>query len=88
VILSQSIVYGLSYSITDLLLMTSLFVFYAVATPLILCFLSGEQFAMPAVLAASIVSLMATGYVPFIKSQLVRSDIDFSLYYKEKRTRT
>jgi hypothetical protein len=43
---------------------------------------------MPAVLAASIVSLMATGYVPFIKSQLVRSDIDFSLYYKEKRTRT
>jgi hypothetical protein len=56
-----------------------------VATPLILCYLSGEQFALPAVLTASVTSLFATGYVPFIKSQLVRSDIDFSLYYKEKQ---
>ena len=55
------------------------------ATPLILAFLSGEQFALPSLLAASIASLFATGYVPFIKSQLARSDIDFSLYYKEKR---
>ncbi len=56
-----------------------------VATSLILCFLSGEQFALPVVLAASIVSLFATSYVPFIKSQLARSDIDYSLYYRENR---
>eukprot|EP00592_Proboscia_alata_P006913 CAMPEP_0194360172 /NCGR_PEP_ID=MMETSP0174-20130528/7453_1 /TAXON_ID=216777 /ORGANISM="Proboscia alata, Strain PI-D3" /LENGTH=708 /DNA_ID=CAMNT_0039131487 /DNA_START=322 /DNA_END=2448 /DNA_ORIENTATION=- len=57
----------------------------ALATSLILAFLAGEQFALPAVIAASVVSLFATGYVPFIKSQLARSDIDFSLYYREKR---
>lgn len=57
----------------------------ALATSLILCFLAGEQFAAPAVLAASIVSLFATSYVPFIKSQLARSDIDFSLYYYKNR---
>lgn len=57
----------------------------ALATSLILAFLSGEQFALPAILAASIVSLFATGYVPFIKSQLARSDIDFSLYYQRNR---
>ncbi len=56
-----------------------------VATSLILSFLSGEQFALPSILAASIVSLFATGYVPFIKSQLARSDIDFSLYYRKNR---
>ncbi|KAL9185552.1 hypothetical protein ACHAXT_003329 [Thalassiosira profunda] len=54
----------------------------SVATSLILTALSGEQCALPAVLAASIVSLFATGYVPFIKSQIARSDIDFSLYYR------
>jgi len=57
----------------------------ALATSLILCFLAGEQFAVPAVLAASIVSLFATSYVPFIKSQLARSDIDYSLYYHKNR---
>eukprot|EP00579_Thalassiosira_antarctica_P000987 CAMPEP_0201868202 /NCGR_PEP_ID=MMETSP0902-20130614/2191_1 /ASSEMBLY_ACC=CAM_ASM_000551 /TAXON_ID=420261 /ORGANISM="Thalassiosira antarctica, Strain CCMP982" /LENGTH=721 /DNA_ID=CAMNT_0048393519 /DNA_START=46 /DNA_END=2211 /DNA_ORIENTATION=- len=57
----------------------------ALATSLILAFLAGEQFALPAVLAASVVSLFATGYVPFIKSQLARSDIDFSLYYQKNR---
>eukprot|EP00584_Thalassiosira_punctigera_P004571 CAMPEP_0172540892 /NCGR_PEP_ID=MMETSP1067-20121228/11796_1 /TAXON_ID=265564 ORGANISM="Thalassiosira punctigera, Strain Tpunct2005C2" /NCGR_SAMPLE_ID=MMETSP1067 /ASSEMBLY_ACC=CAM_ASM_000444 /LENGTH=700 /DNA_ID=CAMNT_0013326817 /DNA_START=110 /DNA_END=2212 /DNA_ORIENTATION=- len=57
----------------------------ALSTSLILSFLAGEQFALPAVLAASIVSLFATGYVPFIKSQLARSDIDFSLYYRQNR---
>jgi hypothetical protein len=31
------------------------------------------------------VSLFATSYVPFIKSQLARSDIDYSLYYRENR---
>jgi len=58
---------------------------FEVATSLILCFLAGEQFAVPAVLAASIVSLFATSYVPFIKSQLARSDIDYSLYYHKNR---
>eukprot|EP00581_Thalassiosira_minuscula_P008705 CAMPEP_0183707640 /NCGR_PEP_ID=MMETSP0737-20130205/4162_1 /TAXON_ID=385413 /ORGANISM="Thalassiosira miniscula, Strain CCMP1093" /LENGTH=647 /DNA_ID=CAMNT_0025935361 /DNA_START=304 /DNA_END=2247 /DNA_ORIENTATION=+ len=57
----------------------------ALATPLILAFLAGEQFALPAVLAAALVSLFATGYVPFIKSQLARSDIDFSLYFRKNR---
>eukprot|EP00581_Thalassiosira_minuscula_P004957 CAMPEP_0183742380 /NCGR_PEP_ID=MMETSP0737-20130205/64603_1 /TAXON_ID=385413 /ORGANISM="Thalassiosira miniscula, Strain CCMP1093" /LENGTH=801 /DNA_ID=CAMNT_0025977961 /DNA_START=90 /DNA_END=2495 /DNA_ORIENTATION=+ len=55
----------------------------ALATSLILAFLGGEQFAMPAILSASVISLFATGYLPFIKSQLARSDIDFSLYYKK-----
>jgi hypothetical protein len=54
---------------------------WSVATSLTLSFLSGEQYALPSLVAASLVSLFATGYVPFIKSQLVRSDIDFSLYY-------
>lgn len=47
-----------------------------IVTNLILCFLSGEQFEVPAVA----VSLLATGYVPFIKSHILRSDIDCSLY--------
>ena len=57
----------------------------ALATTLILSSLSGEQHALPIVLAASVVSLFATGYVPFIKSQLARSDIDFSLFYQASR---
>lgn len=57
---------------------------YTVATPMILSFLSGELFALPAVLAASLVSLLSTAYIPFIKSQVARSDIEFSLHYKEK----
>lgn len=57
----------------------------ALATSLILVFLAGEQMALPAVLASSIVSLFATGYMPFIKSQIARSDIDFSLYYQKHR---
>ncbi len=52
----------------------------ALATSLILAFLSGEQLALPAVLSASVFSLFATGYMPFIKSQIARSDIDFTLY--------
>jgi H+/Cl- antiporter ClcA len=58
----------------------------ALASPLILCYLSGEQFALPAVLSASIASLFATSYFPFIKAQIVRSDIDFSLFHKEKQS--
>lgn len=58
----------------------------ALATSLILASLSGEQFSLAAVLASSVVSLFATGYVPFIKSQLARSDIDFSLYYRKNRS--
>jgi hypothetical protein len=52
----------------------------ALATTLILSFLSGEQLAEPAILGASIASLFATSYMPFIKSQIARSDIDHSLY--------
>jgi len=55
----------------------------SLATTMILCFLAGEQSCMSAVLAASLTSLFVTGYMPFIKSQIVRSDIDSSLYYNE-----
>jgi hypothetical protein len=34
-------------------------------------------------LMASLCSLFATAYLPFIKSQITRSDIDHSLYHHE-----
>jgi len=57
----------------------------SLASSIILCYLSGEQQAMPAVLAASLVSLFATAYLPFIKTQIVRSDLDSSLFYMKGR---
>jgi H+/Cl- antiporter ClcA len=53
----------------------------SLATPLILCFLAGEQNCMTGVLTASLVSLFATGYMPFIKSQITRSDMQYAMYY-------
>mmetsp|Transcript_21240 Transcript_21240/g.32674 ORF Transcript_21240/g.32674 Transcript_21240/m.32674 type:complete len:617 (+) Transcript_21240:84-1934(+) len=58
----------------------------ALATTLILSYLSGEQNALSAILAASICSLFATSYTPFIKTQIARSDIDHSLFFKKRRT--
>ena len=55
----------------------------ALASTLILAYLSGEQNAISAILAASLTSLFVTGYMPFIRSQMVRSDLDTSLYYSE-----
>jgi len=55
------------------------------SSSIILCYLSGEQQAMPGVLAASLVSLFATSYMPFIKTQIVRSDLDSSLFYMKGR---
>jgi len=55
----------------------------SLATTLILSFLAGEQCAIPAILMASICSLFATSYMPFIKSQITRSDIDHSLFHEE-----
>ena len=52
----------------------------SLATTLILAFLSGEPCAIPSILAASLVSLFATAYLPFIKTQITRSDIDHSLF--------
>jgi len=46
------------------------------ATPLILCSLAGETNAVPPVLAASMVSLFATSYMPFIRSQVKRADVE------------
>lgn len=46
------------------------------ATPLILCALAGEQNAVAPVLAASMVSLFSTSYMPFIRSQVRRVDVD------------
>lgn len=48
----------------------------AIATTLILAYLAGEQNTIAPLLASSLVSLFATGYMPFIKSQVLRSDID------------
>merc|ERR1719343_91308 len=53
----------------------------ALATTLILTFLAGEPCAISAILAASLVSLFVTSYMPFIKTQIVRSDIDDSLWF-------
>lgn len=52
----------------------------SLATPIILCFLAGEPNAMSGVLAASLVSLFATAYMPFIKSQQPREDMNISLF--------
>lgn len=56
----------------------------ALATTLILAFLSGESVAIPPVLMASICSLFATSYMPFIKSQITRSDMNHIVYNKEQ----
>lgn len=51
-----------------------------IATTLILVSLSDEPRACSAVLGASLASLFATAYMPFIKSQIARTDLDVSLY--------
>lgn len=51
----------------------------ALATTLILAYLSGEPASISSVLAASLVSLFATGYMPFISTQVNRADVEFSL---------
>jgi hypothetical protein len=52
----------------------------ALATTLILAYLAGEQNAMSAILASALVSLFATGYMPFIPSQSVRADMEASFF--------
>jgi H+/Cl- antiporter ClcA len=52
----------------------------SLATPIILCFLAGEPNAMASVLAASLISLFATTYMPFIKTQVPRTDMNYSMY--------
>ena len=46
----------------------------ALGTSIILCYLGNEPYAITAVLVASIVSLFATSYMHFIKSQITRSN--------------
>lgn len=53
----------------------------SLATPLILCYLAGEPCAISGVLAASLVSLFATSYMPFIKTQSARNDLGSSLFH-------
>lgn len=55
----------------------------SLASTLILAFLAGEPCAIPPILMASLCSLFATAYLPFIKSQITRSDIDHSLYHQD-----
>lgn len=52
----------------------------SLATPIILCFLAGEPNALSGVLAASLVSLFTTAYMPFIGPQQPRRDLDLSLF--------
>ena len=58
----------------------------SIATTLILAYLSGEQNAITAILASSLISLFATGYMPFIKTQMARADIDQSLYHSPSKS--
>jgi H+/Cl- antiporter ClcA len=53
----------------------------SLATTIILTALSGEVNAGPPLLAASLVSLCATSYMPFIKTQQRREDIRESQLY-------
>jgi H+/Cl- antiporter ClcA len=55
----------------------------SLATPLILVYLSGEQFCLVGVLASSLTALIVTSYMPFLKSQIPRNDLDQSLYMDE-----
>eukprot|EP00586_Coscinodiscus_wailesii_P000488 CAMPEP_0172479874 /NCGR_PEP_ID=MMETSP1066-20121228/4681_1 /TAXON_ID=671091 /ORGANISM="Coscinodiscus wailesii, Strain CCMP2513" /LENGTH=572 /DNA_ID=CAMNT_0013240693 /DNA_START=61 /DNA_END=1779 /DNA_ORIENTATION=+ len=55
----------------------------SLGTTLILAFLSGEPNTTSSILFASLASLFVTAYMPFIKSQIIRSDIDDSLYLAE-----
>lgn len=55
----------------------------AIASTLILVYLAGEPNSSSAVLASCLVALFATGYMPFIKTQIVRADIDSSLYHDD-----
>ncbi len=52
----------------------------SLATPIILCFLAGEPNALSGVLAASLVSLFATAYMPFLGPQQPRKDLTVSLF--------
>ena len=53
----------------------------SLATPLILVYLSGEQFCLAGVVASSLTALIVTSYMPFLKAQVPRNDIDQSLYW-------
>jgi H+/Cl- antiporter ClcA len=51
-----------------------------ISTTLILAFLAGEPNAISAILAAALTSLFATAYMPFIKTQVARADIESSIF--------
>lgn len=55
----------------------------SLATPIILCYLAGEPNAMSGILAASLVSLFATTYMPFISTQQPREDIMQTFIYSD-----
>lgn len=55
----------------------------ALATTLILTALSGESNALPPVLASSMVALFVTSYMPFIRSQVRRTDIRYEAIPEE-----
>jgi H+/Cl- antiporter ClcA len=55
----------------------------ALATSCILVYLSGEPNCMSPILAASLVSLFATSYMPFIKTQVARADIEHSIFHMD-----
>lgn len=53
-------------------------------TTLILSFLSGEENAVSVIFASSCIALYLTAYMPFLKSQIPRKDIDQALVYEYK----
>jgi len=53
----------------------------SLATTTILCFLAAEQNATSSVLAAALVSLVVTVYMPFIRTQVPRADLSNSLFF-------
>ncbi len=55
----------------------------SLATPIILCFLAGEPNALSGVLAAGLVSLFLTAYMPFLGPQQPRRDLEYSLFTME-----
>jgi H+/Cl- antiporter ClcA len=55
----------------------------AIATTLILAYLAAEPNAISSILASSLVSLFLTGYMPFIRSQMSRTDLESSMYFSE-----
>mmetsp|Transcript_4606 Transcript_4606/g.6758 ORF Transcript_4606/g.6758 Transcript_4606/m.6758 type:complete len:521 (+) Transcript_4606:147-1709(+) len=59
----------------------------SLATPIILCFLAGEPNVLSGVLAAGLVSLFLTAYMPFLGPQQTRKDLEYSAFSQDSDPR-